>query len=139
MSGDDVDRFRAIRVKDELTSRYSGIFEVTPAKAPLDGKQVYLWLIAPPPTRSQLESSSSGLSASMTKEERTKIDISGYVWSLVHTFTPTEVGKEVGRIYVSDVVALIDLALSGENPSLLTSLDGAVARAKSRLARKRQY
>jgi len=75
----------------------------------------------------------------MTKEERTKIDISGYVWSLVHTFTPTEVGKEVGRIYVSDVVALIDLALSGENPSLLTSLDGAVARAKSRLARKRQY
>jgi len=136
MSQTDGLRLRAARVNSDLHNRYSATFLVTTAKPPLSGAQVYLWLVAPPLSPSRDEFMSSRLT--VLEKNGEEPDLASYIWSLIRTFVPKDVGPNSASISVEDVIVLIEAALSGDNPKLLESLDKAVARSKTRIAAKIQ-
>jgi hypothetical protein len=134
MSQDDA--IRLDKVKDGLKNRYSGTFMVMPAQPPLFGKQVYLWLVAPSPDQARTEFMSSSSRAVPINGQGTGTERTEYVWSLIRTFVPKDIGPNAKSISVQDVLPLIENALSGGGPKLLESLDAAVAKSKTRIAAK---
>jgi hypothetical protein len=122
----------ALKVKSNLKSRYSSTFLITPAKTPLLFKQVYLWLVAVPSEHTRNDPVSSCFPA--IEKNLPGIELTQYVWSLIHTFVPKNISPDATKISVSDVITMVDNALSGRDPKLLASLDTFVAKAKSRIA-----
>jgi hypothetical protein len=120
MSEDDTIQLRAMKVMHGLQERYSEAFAISPAEPPDFGRRVYLWLISVLPNIDSTSRPAMG------------------AWSLVRTFVPKNVSPSAAKIHPRDVIMLIDTALSGKNPELLASLDTSVAKAKARIANKKQ-